>query len=248
MSEQPSLPNTEDTSIALSADTPADKIGKPRNGKPYFWVTHVVGLIAGEKHCEWAAWFKGHFTYTKRAQENASQLSQWQAEHGQAVRDARAKLEADGYMVKVEDQNKFTFYGHAANIGMKMDVIAGKEITVDDNRKLVQVRIVDCKTGKPKDADYWQMVCYVVTYARQTKLKNYTVVGEIWYSEGEPRLVTLAEATERFKTFGQYVRAAAGEQEPKRTPSAFECAFCDIAGCPERQERDDTARVDGDEF
>lgn len=77
---------------------------------PYVWVTWVTGLLSGDAHCEWAAWFKAHNTgYAKP--HTKFDLMVWKAEHGAKVRARADALRDAGYKVYVENQNKFTFKG-----------------------------------------------------------------------------------------------------------------------------------------
>jgi hypothetical protein len=76
----------------------------PRDA-PYIWVTWITRLMAGEAHCEWAAWFRAHHTYGKLP--SAFDVTKWTAEHTALVRERAVALRADGYSVFVEEQNAF---------------------------------------------------------------------------------------------------------------------------------------------
>ena len=83
-------------------------MASPRD-EPYVWVTWITKLLAGENHCEWAAWFRAHHTYAKAPSD--FDLAAWSAEHGAMVRERAAALRAEGLAVTVEGQNAFRLRG-----------------------------------------------------------------------------------------------------------------------------------------
>lgn len=76
---------------------------------PFAWVTWLSKLMAGEKQCEWACWFRSHYIWDKLP--NGLYLAKWTADHAQLLRVRRAALEDQGFAVYTEEQNSFTLTG-----------------------------------------------------------------------------------------------------------------------------------------
>jgi hypothetical protein len=205
-------------------------MAKPRFGLPYVWTTHVTGYLAGADSCEFKLWFPARFYFDKVDRE--FDLVAWTAEHGQMVRERAEHLRADGWSVLVEDQNKFTLKGKAAILAGKPDIVA-----LRDGERLV----VDCKTGKERDSDVWQVLLY--QFALPLCGHRFTpagtpIRGEVQYRHRSihiaPSDFTLAM---RDRIVDVLTRIGTREALPK-TPSFRECAFCSIpkSECPERVE------------
>lgn len=198
---------------------------RERWGKPYIWVTWLCGLLAGDQSCEWQAWFKAHYEYDKREDARGNSLTQWRAEHAEMVRQRAEELRAQGWSVQVEDQNKLTLEGVAATLSGKPDLVASRP---------GEVLVEDCKTGKPKEADYWQVVVYLFMVPRVLKaFQGRMFSGAVQYRTFS-REVDAQDAQRGEPLVVQRIRAAAAADEPRRTPSATDCLRCDIATCPDR--------------
>lgn len=223
---------------------------EPRR-KPYIWPTWITPLIGGDKHCEWAAWIRAHYFYTKReetetdpdkakatsSRENA--LAQWKAEHAQLVAKHAAELEADGWSVSMEDQNKFSYNGKIATVGGCPDVVASKGGVV---------RIDDAKTGKPRDGDFWQVAIYGLLLPQVDEaISELVICGHVVYRD-RVRFITPAQIVEAQKSIIAQIHRTSATTPPARRPSASECAFCDIADCPDRVESAEVKSIDGDIF
>ena len=194
----------------------------------FIWPTWIAGLLAGDKHCAWAAWFRAHHRYDKRPDEDENQLARWKAEHAEMVRVRARLLELDGWVVSVEDQNKFHYRGRAATVGGCPDLI----VVAED-----MARIEDYKTGKEREADFWQVVLYCILAPLATdtadRLDGRTLSGTIVYRDRERAISAEDIQASRPLVITQILRTASAE-EPLRTPSAAECRYCDIACCPDR--------------
>jgi hypothetical protein len=200
---------------------------KPKTGKPYFWVTTISGLVAGDKSCEWAAWAKGHFWYSKRPDEGENTLLAWKAQHADAVRARAAQLEADGWTVSVEDQNGFVYRGEVALVAGKPDIVA---VRGDD------ARVEDCKTGRERDGDVVQVVIYLLLASRLLEpLQVRRVTGHVVYTD-RIRDITEEEAAKFRPLIIEQTRRSAAAEPPKHRPSFAECRRCDISECEQRVE------------
>lgn len=210
--------------------------------KPYIWPTWISGLLSGDKHCEWAAWLRAHYFYTKREEDGdrETSLKAWKAEHARFVSLHAETLEKAGWEVRFEDQNRFNYNGKAATVGGCPDVVAIK-------RSLGIARIDDAKTGKPRDSDAWQVAIYgALLPLCDTDLTDLVIVGNVIYKDRESE-VTAQQMVEWKPIIIERVKKVASEHPPARRPSASECAFCDIAECPDRIESD-ILTADGDAF
>lgn len=208
----------------------------PRNGS-YTWVTWITGLLATDDQCRYAAWFKSHFRYEKVGRTDGT-LAKWKAEHGAMVTARVASLIADRWTVFTEAQNKFSLKGKVAILAGTPDIVA-----VRDGAALV----VDCKSGQPKDKDFWQVCIYMLVVPLvHPAVKDKRLVGEVQYQTHslivQPEEFTLAQREQ----ITEQIRETGGSTQPARVPSFHECRFCDISkqDCPERIEQQTTQEVE----
>lgn len=194
---------------------------------PYVWTTWITRLIAGEVHCEWAAWFRTHHIYDKLP--NDFDLAKWAAEHSAMVRARAAGLRAAGYSVFVEEQNAFRLRGQlGVTLAGKPDIVALR----DD-----AVQIVECKTGLSRNADQIQALVYllILPYVRPA-WKHKVWSGSVQYRDTVVNVSATAVDTP-FKTLFRCTMAQVGGVTPlQRSPSYAECCLCDISrhDCPQR--------------
>jgi PD-(D/E)XK nuclease superfamily len=132
-------------------------VARARDGS-FVWVTWIAKLMAGDACCEWATWFRAHYSYDK--QRSPTDFSGWQHDHVSMVRRRAADMRADGYSVSVEDQNLF-------RIGRDSIVLSGKPDVV--GVKGGDMVVVDCKSGVVRDWHQMQLLIYmmVLPWARQ---------------------------------------------------------------------------------
>lgn len=195
-----------------------------KKGKPNAWVTHISGLLSGEKRCEWSAWYRSRFWYKKRPSDFDSDA--WTAEHNALVTARANSLRASGHRVGVEDDNKFSVHGRTANLGGKTDLFV-----VKDGRVIVW----DVKTGKERESDRWQIRLYLWAYPKVIPNLTREMSGVLEYKG--PRQVWIdpptPPETAKIATIMQMIGS---DIEPPKVPSRFECQFCDIACCDKRDE------------
>lgn len=215
-----------------------------RPGLPYIWPTWITGFLAGEAHCRFRPWFQAHFRYDKR-EDTGFDADAWKAQHTAAARRRADELRADDWTVKVEDQNKFTLKGHTALLGGKPDIVATKTLHVNRRPTATVTRIVDAKTGKPKGADWWQVLIYMVAARLLNDQERPQILeGEVYYPDAPPRLVQPEELTpEREQDIYSTIAWVAGIETPPTTPSAFECSRCDILACRDRVTVEDEGKA-----
>lgn len=215
-------------------------MGYEQRRKVFIWPTWISGLLSGDKHCEWAAWIRAHYFYTKREEvgrENT--LSQWKADHARFVSEHATQLTTEGWLVRFEDQNRFSYHGKAATVGGCPDVVAIKPGVV---------RIDDAKTGKPRDSDYWQVAIYgMLLPLVDESISELVVYGNVVYKD-RVRPVGPADIVRAQPLIVDRIKRTAADVPPPRTPSANECAFCDVADCPDRIESSESLSAEGDMF
>lgn len=209
---------------------------------PYIWVTWVTGYLAADDQCHWSAWFRAHFQHEKVGRTDGT-LIKWKAEHGAMVNARVAKLIADGWTVFTEAQNKFTLQGKVATLAGTPDIVAIRE---------QEGLVIDCKSGKPRDKDFWQVCLYllVLPLVHPACKDVRRLLGEVEYRDHaltiQPEEFTLAMR----EAITAQIHETGNPVPPPRTPSFRECLFCDIgrADCPDRIEKQEHQEVAHDLF
>src|SRR5439155_7966957 len=98
-------------------------VTRPRDSS-YVWVTWLPRLLAGQSHCEWAAWFRAHHSDYEKGTRNFD-FAAHNAQHAEMVRDRAQELRREGCFVTIEDQNSFAVRGHTGSVlGGKPDILA----------------------------------------------------------------------------------------------------------------------------
>ena len=203
----------------------------------YIWVSWLTKLLSGEDQCWWAAWFKAHYKFQKVKRDFDS--AAWSAAHNDMLQKRVGALTADGAMCYLEDQNSFASEGEIATVAGKLDILAVRP---------PMGTIIDCKTGKRKDADYQQVLVYLMMAPLGlAHAKPLTLTGEVQYGDGvvAVRQEDLTPAVK--ERIVSAIRKVGGSEAPARVPSWGECRFCDIskADCPERLEKTERASARG---
>ena len=110
----------------IMMNTNQDLPSNPRKPNPFIWVTWLSRLMAGERHCQWASWFRCHYEWKKVP--SGCDLARWTADHAELLRSRRAALEAQGFTVYTEAQNSFTLTGAMGiEVSGKPDIVAIKD-------------------------------------------------------------------------------------------------------------------------
>ena len=204
---------------------------------PYIWVTWLTKLLSGEDQCWWAAWFKAHYKFQKVQRDFDS--AAWSAAHNDMLQKQIGRLTADGALCYIEGQNSFAIEGEIATLAGKIDIIAVRNEVGT---------IIDCKTGKQKDADYQQLLVYLMMAPLGlTHARPITLTGEVHYSD-KATLVRREDLTQAARErIVSAIRTAGSPDPPARVPSWGECRFCDISktDCPERLERQERSAAKG---
>jgi len=201
-------------------------MANPRN-EPYIWPTWITKILAGEQSCEWSAWFKAHYKDYEKAPRSGDLIA-WTARHGEMVRNRAEELRQQGYAVTVEDQNKFTLNGRSCTLQGKPDIVAVKE---DD------IVVVDCKSGKQRDSDHFQVLIYMMVLPlTHPACIDRPVRGELQYV-GDRLEIGCLPKKQREMIIATIDRIASSTPAPI-APSFQECRFCDLTktDCSKRVE------------
>jgi hypothetical protein len=199
-------------------------------------VTWITGLLAGDDQCQYAAWVKSHFTYEKRVRDDDFDLATWQAEHAAMVHARAAQLEAEGWAVAIERQNKFTLKGTTTTLAGAPDLVATKGDVV---------LVSDCKSGQRRGKDVWQVLVYLFTRPlSHPESEGKRLAGELVYRDGLLPIPGLQFTDDHRARIVRVLQLAGGpvEAPPPATPSVGECDRCDIAACAFRVAYTDITR------
>jgi hypothetical protein len=205
-----------------------------RRSKSFIWVTWLTKLMAGEKQCEWATWFRSHYIWEKVP--SGLDVAKWTADHAQLLRTRKAALEAEGFTVYAEDQNSFTLVGETGiEVSGKPDIVAirGSEICVED-----------CKTGSPRHSDHFQVLIYMLALPHvEGPWKDRKLEGRLVYGNTLVDIPSSKIDDQLKELFRKTILRIGGEEPPTKMPSWGECRYCDIssADCPERMETEPKA-------
>lgn len=205
-----------------------------RAGKPRCWVSWITGLLSGDDHCQFSAWFKSRYKYTKYISPTTEPFDSitYNAAHDSLTNVRVAQLRDAGFVVREESENDFTVYGQNVIIAGKPDIVA----FADDH-----IRIVDSKSGKPRKEHWWQVAVYMrfVRKVLGATADNKIIEGEIYYGDridgtvAIPHTQLTATITNRIN---QQLIQIGFDMPPHKSPSPRECRFCNVPpeDCSER--------------
>jgi CRISPR/Cas system-associated exonuclease Cas4 (RecB family) len=227
--------------MATQVLTERTRMATRRTGKPYIWVTYLSKLLGGNQ-CLWSAWFKAHYRYQKYEVE-AADLAEWNRDHSRLMRQRREEMEEAGWTVAVEDQNEFKLEGTSAVVAGKPDLIA----TLPGH-----VLVIDGKTGRERDSDYWQVLLYLFALPKSRPDLVGKLEGEVQYQRGDKRVTVKPSdlSPARLDDVVSLIKVIGSDEAPSRAPSREECKRCNIgfADCPERFKERAQAAVMASEF
>jgi hypothetical protein len=202
----------------------SDDKRKPKGGNPSVWVTHLSGLLSGDKQCEFAAWFKSRYWYSKLP-DSTFDAAAWTSDHNALVQSRAQSLKDAGWTVTLEDQNKFEIIGQVGSIVGKQDIVA---TTLTPGDPPVALRVEDCKTGKPRHSDWWQVLLYIYAQKRKHPELKDRITGMVVYKDHEVAVQAVDLTAERIAQIGALMKKLCGPEQATAVPSKRECGMCDI--------------------
>jgi hypothetical protein len=183
--------------------------------------------MIGENACEWFAWFKSRFCYSKLP-SNFNRVG-YQIRHTSLLLHARALLESQGKTVSTEGQNRFEIKGKAATLVGKPDLVALGDTNV----------VCDVKTGRRKASDVVQVMIYMwaLQYA-DPRYRGLTFDGLLVYPDGQLPIPASSLNDEFKEALLSLIGRLGSPIEAQKAPSFAECKYCDISKehCVERVE------------
>lgn len=210
----------------------------PRDNN-FVWVTWLSRVMAGEKSCVWASWFRTHHQGYTRMPSDFNE-AQWKMEHTRRLSDLAAELRARGEAVRVEAQNRFR-YERPSGL-----VLAGTPDLVSSDGNTT---VYDVKTGQPRASDQVQTMIYMYCAPRcRPDYRGVQLEGCVVYKTHRVPIPASA-VNDRFEeNLHHYLDMLDAETPAPRVPSEDECRFCEItsADCPERVETDATTQAEED--
>lgn len=200
----------------------------PRSS-PYIHVGWLRKLMVGGNSCEWASWFKAHYQNYDKVPGDFN-LASWKVNHTALLAKIRGEREAEGKVVLLEDQNRFSLRGKTGiTLAGVPDLIALCGANAGT--------IYDAKTGRPNDADVVQVMIYMwaLPLAR-SEYKGFQFDGVVSYADQEVPIPNTAISGSFVEKLVSMIQRVGGDQPANRIPSASECQFCEITigDCPDR--------------
>jgi predicted RecB family nuclease len=196
----------------------------------YIWVTWLSRLMAGEAKCQWAPWFRTHYTEFVKAPSDF-QLAVWQAEHTQLLDKIVNERTALQEGIYVENQNSFKVPTSSGSM------IAGKPdlVTIDKDGKR---RVFDAKTGKSKQSDTIQLMLYMMLLPHVTMHAKQEFTGYLVYKTHTSEIPMSAIDSNFRGLVKHFLTILESDTPPGRVSSEIECKFCEItkADCPDKIE------------
>ena len=199
----------------------------------YVWVTWLSRLLVGDASCEWASWFRSHYTGYEKVSRSFD-YAKWKINHTSMLTEVRKRILAEGNRVTSERQNSFRLRGSSgAIISGQPDLIA---IGADE-----QATVFDIKTGAERDSDVAQVMIYMyaLPLIPGSPLSGHSPQGRLIYRDGKEKAIPASAIDDDFKQgLFTLLRRVVSDAPPIRVPSAGECGWCDLTprDCPERIE------------
>jgi hypothetical protein len=228
--EDPSVNSTQEPRRGSleqhSAENP-DPLTNAERSSPFIWISWLSKLMAGEKQCQWACWFRSHYRWDKLPSH--CDLAKWTAEHAQLLRSRRAALEAEGFTTYTEEQNSFTLIGKTGiEVSGRPDIVAIRQ---------QEAYVEDCKTGAPRHSDHFQVLVYMLSLPHvDGPCKGRRIDGRIVYGNTVVDVPSSKIDPHLKELFRKIVSTIGGPEPARKVPSWGECRFCDIskADCTDR--------------
>jgi PD-(D/E)XK nuclease superfamily len=211
----------------------------PRD-EPFVWVTWLSALLSGATTCEWAVWFKAHYSFAKRPRDG--DLAKYQIEHTALLAQVRDRFRSDGYVVSTERQNEFKLRGSVGVLAGRPDLVAVKD-------KLAWV--IDVKTRSMKVSHRVQVMLYMWALPKAfPAYRGLRFDGRLVCPAGELD-IPADEVDEPFvRRARDLLRQICGDKPPMASPSPGECRHCEITAedCPVRMDGGESPEAETYEF
>lgn len=187
-----------------------------RTGLPEFWVTAAAKILIGDQPCLLEAWVKSRYKVEKDP-ASQSRMNDYKLAHTTMLTAERIRMEAEGWRCSVERYMKLI--GKFAALTGKPDVIAQQT----DKRP----KIVDVKSGEPRDADIAQVKIYMIAVPVFWKAPSMQFDGEVVYSTHRVPISAHDVGPTRAALF-PLLKQLGTIDKPAGTPTESNCRFCEV--------------------
>ena len=210
---------------------------EPRPGLPNFWVTSIAKALSGDQPCLLSPWLAGRFKFDEEPE--SAQMAKWKADHAAMLRDEAQRLAEEGWSVKQEAF--FRVDGQHAIISGKADIIARK--------KDCRPRIIDCKSGRPRQSDTTQVLIEMVLIPMFYKSPTMQFEGDVIYQSLNSIVLSPSDAEAIRPKLFALLKQLGTMARPAPIPGRDACQFCKVpdAECGQRY-RDEEETVTTLEF
>lgn len=208
-----------------------------RKGLPNFWVTSIAKALVGESPCLLQPWLASRFVLPKR---QSGDLADWKANHTELLQKQVAMFVDQGWKCRTE--SFFRVSGNHGIVSGKADLI----LQATDRRP----RIVDCKSGKPRDSDTMQVLLEMVLIPIAWNAPKMRFEGEVIYANGNSIVLEADEADKQRGRIFTMIRELATMARPQPMPSADSCRFCEVpdSECGQRWKEENDSVATTSEF
>ncbi len=197
---------------------------------PSVWVTWLSKLITDELQCHWSVWFRTHYRYEKLSSNFDS--AKWNASHRTLLNHRISSLQTEGFTVYAEGENWFEVTGrdYVIKVTGKPDIVAirGEQVVVED-----------CKTGRKKNSDLYQILLYLLLLpVSATKYRGLSLNGRLVYPDSVMEIQNERVDQEFRGQFREAIATLSSTIPARKVPSLQTCQYCDISAlyCPQRVE------------
>lgn len=188
----------------------------PRDGLPVFWATKLAKALTGDQPCLLESWLSGHLVLEKRKRDDSGALVKWKADHSALLQKTTELYGVNDWQCRVESFFKVT--GQTAILSGKSDLVVQKPNC--------RPRIIDVKTGTPKDADTAQVLIGMIATPLSWRSPSMIFDGEVVYPDHTVKL-TPAEAEAIKPRAFALLKYLGGARKPEAAPSQSACRFCE---------------------
>ena len=184
---------------------------------PHVRAEWLPELLAEERHCEWAVWFRAHHpdqvAPPSSDDEAAALLDQQRAEWAER-----------GYDVTIDTE--FLLRGrHAVLAGATELIVSRDEHTL----------IVSVPTGPPLRSHGTLVRIYMYALRRaQGPYRGIVLPGELVYPDRTQQVPQGGVDQGLIRRLGALINRVVADEPAVRVPSTHECGSCPIADCPVR--------------
>lgn len=189
----------------------------PKPGLPSFWSTTLARVIVGEQPCYLSPWMDGRYDLPDDP-DGKARMAKWKSDHTTLLDAVVERYAEQGWTI--DKERFFRVKGQTAVLSGKADLIGQKL----DHRP----RIVDAKSGKPRDSDVAQVIVEIVMVPLSWKRPEMQFEGEVVYAGNPSVQITHQQAMALKPKLMATLRELGTMPRPTPRPSRDACRFCKV--------------------